>query len=51
MKLIIDENAPRTLVEYLRKEKYDLIWIREYHRGLADDEQMFLKKREHCILM
>ena len=51
MKLILDENAPRTLVEYLRKEKYDLIWIREYRRGLADEKIVRLSSIENRIII
>ncbi|MBC8179945.1 DUF5615 family PIN-like protein [candidate division KSB1 bacterium] len=51
MKLLIDENAPRTLVEYLKKENFDLIWIREYHRGLADEEIVRLSKIEDRIII
>ncbi len=51
MKLLIDENAPRTLVEYLRDEKYDLLWIREYQRGLADDEIVSLSSVEGRIII
>ncbi|MFQ6042536.1 MAG: DUF5615 family PIN-like protein [Candidatus Poribacteria bacterium] len=38
MKLLVDENAPRTIVEALRNYGYDLLWIREYRRGIADEE-------------
>ncbi len=38
MKLLVDENAPRTLVEMLRCYGYDLLWIREQCRGLADEK-------------
>ena len=51
MKFLIDENAPRTLVEYLRKEGYDLIWIREYNRGLADEEIVRLSIIEERIII
>ncbi len=38
IKLVVDENAPRSVVETLRKHKFDLLWIREYRRGMEDEE-------------
>lgn len=38
MKLLVDENAPRTIVKALRSYGYDLLWIKERHRGMSDDD-------------
>jgi len=51
MKLIADENAPRTIVEILRNCGYNLLWIREYRRGMADDEIVRLSIFENRVIL
>lgn len=38
MKLLIDENLPRILVERLTRRGDDVLWARERLRGAADEE-------------
>ncbi len=51
MKLLVDENAPRTIIEALRNYGYDLLWIREYRRGIADEEIVRLSMSENRIIL
>jgi len=51
MKLLVDENAPRTIIEALRNYGYDLLWIREYRRGIADEEIVRLSVSENRIIL
>jgi len=51
MKSLVDENAPRTIVEVLRNCGYDLLWIREYRRGMADEEIVRLSISENRIIL
>jgi len=51
MRLLIDENAPRCLVETLREAGYDITWIRELRRGMSDDEIISLSNEESRAIM
>ncbi len=51
MKLLVDENAPRTIVEVLRNCGYDLLWIREYRRGMSDREIVRLSMSEKRVIL
>jgi uncharacterized protein with PIN domain len=51
MKLLLDENAPRTIVEVMRNCGYDLLWIREHCRGMADEEIVRLSISENRVIL
>ena len=51
IKLLIDENAPRSVVETLKKYKFDLLWIREHHRGMKDEEIIQLSLSQDRIVL
>ena len=51
MKLLLDENAPRTIVEVLKNCGYDLLWIKEYRRGMTDEEIVRLSMSENRIIL
>lgn len=51
MKLLIDENAPGTIVEVLRNCGYDLLWIREYRRGMDDEEIVCLSVSDNRVIL
>jgi predicted nuclease of predicted toxin-antitoxin system len=51
MKILADENTPRTVIEALRDYEYDVLWIKENHRGMADDEILRLSIPEKRIVL
>ena len=51
MRLLADENVPRTTVEVLRYSGYDLLWIREHRRGMADEEIVRLSISEDRVIL
>ncbi len=51
MHLLIDENAPRPLVEMLKNLGYGILWIREHQRGMTDEEIICLSEREARVLI
>lgn len=51
MKLLVDENVSRTIVEVLKNCGYDLLWIREYCRGMADEEIVRLSMSEDRVIL
>ena len=51
MRLLVDENTPRTIVEALRRYGYDLLWIKERHRGMSDNDIVRLSISEKRIIL
>jgi len=51
IKLLADENTPRTIVEALRHCGYDLLWVREYCRGMTDEEIICLSLSEKRVIL
>ena len=51
MKLLVDANAPRTLVEELRQSGYDIAWVREINRAMPDSDIIDLSVREDRIIL
>ncbi len=51
MKFIADENVSKSIVNTLRNYGYDLLWIREYCRGMADEEIVCLSSSQNRIIM
>jgi predicted nuclease of predicted toxin-antitoxin system len=51
MRLLLDENTPKTIVEVLRNCGYDVLWIREYCRGMADEEIVRLSMSENRVIL
>lgn len=51
MKLLIDENLPRILVERLTRRGDDVLWARERLRGAADEELIALAQREQRTII
>ena len=51
MKLLVDENAPRIIVDALRHCRYDLLWIREHCRGMGDEDIVRLSISENRIIL
>ena len=49
--LLVDENAPRCLVEALREAGYDVVWVREIRRGMNDEEIISLSIDESRVIM
>jgi predicted nuclease of predicted toxin-antitoxin system len=51
MKLLADENTPRTIIEALRYSGYDILWVREYCPGMSDEEVACLSISENLIIL
>ena len=51
MRLLLDENTPKTIVEGLRNCGYDLLWIREYCRGMADEDIVRLSMSDDRVIL
>jgi len=51
MKLLADENAPRNVVEALRLHGYDVLWIKEHWRGLADEKIINISISEDRVIL
>jgi len=51
MNLLADENAPRNVVEALRLHGYDVLWIKEYCRGLADEKIIGISVSESRVIL
>lgn len=50
MRLLADENLPRTIVEELRSSGHDVLWARTHHPGVTDVELLNLAEAEGRIL-
>jgi len=51
MRWLCNENVPRNLVEALRGQGHDAIWIREVSPGIADIDVLALAAREWRICL
>jgi predicted nuclease of predicted toxin-antitoxin system len=51
IKLLADENVSRELVTLLRSRGYDVLWIREYKRGIDDIAVIELAQEKERILI
>ncbi len=46
MKILVDANAPRSLVEELRQAGHDVAWIQEIDKAMPDPDIVDLAARE-----
>ena len=51
MRLLANENIPKSAVEALRACGHDVLWVREKASGISDMEVMGLGHREERILI
>ena len=51
MKILADENIPRTTVQKLRESGHDVLWIRESAPGIADDAIMRIAVDDQRIII
>jgi len=51
MKFVFDECCDESLVEHMRKEGHDAVYIREMKPGVPDTEVLLLAKRDERILV
>lgn len=51
LRLVADENLPRLLVTALRDASHDVLWIRDRHRSMPDEQVLALASREQRILV
>lgn len=51
MRIIADENFPKTIVEALRTEGHDVLWVRTDLAGVRDIDLLELAEEEARILL
>lgn len=51
MRLLADENFPKSMVEALRAKGNDVLWARTDHRGWKDADQLNLAESEARIVL
>ena len=51
MRFLADENLSGEIVESLRDQGHDLLWIREYCRGISDDKIIDIAISEKRIIL
>lgn len=51
MKILVDENIGRSIVEYLGAEGHDVVWIKELRPGMADEEIIKLALEKKRVLI
>lgn len=51
MKFLADVNIEKDLVDFLKKQGYDVLWIPDYDCRLKDDELLKLANKENRIII
>jgi predicted nuclease of predicted toxin-antitoxin system len=51
LKFLADVNVESTLVDFLRKKDFDVLWIPDYDCQLKDDELLNLANKEKRVLI
>ncbi len=51
MKLIADENIDKIIVDFLRREKKEVLYIAEFKKGISDEEIIKIANREKSVLL
>ncbi len=51
LKFIADVNVEKSLIDFLRKKNFDVLWIPDYDCQLKDDELLNLANKEKRILI
>ncbi|MFH1118040.1 MAG: DUF5615 family PIN-like protein, partial [Pseudomonadota bacterium] len=51
MKIVADEGVDRPIVEKLRCEQHEVIYVAELAPGINDDDVLRLAKERHAILL
>ena len=51
MKLVADEDVDRHIVEQLRNEGYEVVYVAELARSISDDEVLELANNENALLV
>lgn len=51
MKLLLDENVPRSVFKFLKENNFDILWIRESNRGISDERIVELDIEESRIII
>jgi predicted nuclease of predicted toxin-antitoxin system len=51
VRLLVDENISRMLVQLLRQQGHDVVWVREEHRGLPDDQLLAIATANGRIVL
>lgn len=45
MRLLVDQNVPRAVVQALRDQEHDVVWVQEAHPGASDVD--LLRRDQH----
>ncbi|MGO8879227.1 MAG: DUF5615 family PIN-like protein [Desulfomonilaceae bacterium] len=51
MKLLANENFPREVIEALRQDGHDVIWVRTEFPGVSDGEVLAYAEAENRIVV
>jgi len=51
VKLLADENVDKVIVEHLRKDGHDVLYVIEMEPGISDDEVIQRANRESALLL
>ena len=51
MDILADENLDRSLVDWLRKQGHDVLWMTEFGPGRSDEEVLAAANPENRILL
>ncbi|MBN2105768.1 DUF5615 family PIN-like protein [bacterium] len=51
MKLLLDENVPRSVFDFLKENHFDILWIRESNRGISDEAVIQLAVKDSRIII
>jgi len=51
LRFVADENLPRLLVTALRDASHDVLWIRDLHRSMPDEQVLALASRDRRTLI
>lgn len=51
LRLVADENLPRLLVIALRDASHDVLWIRDLHRAMPDEQVLALASQDGRTLI
>ena len=51
MRLLLDENFPKLVVDVLRKEGHDVLWIRTHAPGMPDKDVLRLAAQERRVVL
>jgi len=51
MRLLVDQNVPKDVVEGLREDKHDVTWAQTSHPGASDETLLKVAQEEERVLI